>query len=161
MTAAAAVRSRRPCSGHVSGASAQALATVVVSHSISSTSRTSSRLPVDNATGREAVARNAVRSAVLACVTATSGLGSPGAGRRRSSIVPRASHNSAARLRSTFWSSGGQTNTAAGTETASAMAQPKSRSGRSAHVPGSITGRMNVNSAARPPAAMTELTTPA
>ena len=44
-------RSRRPCSGHCSGASAQALATVVVSHSSSSTSRMSSRVPVLTAAG--------------------------------------------------------------------------------------------------------------
>ena len=83
--------------GHDSGASAHALATVVVSHSSSSTSRTSRRLPVDNATGRDAVARNAARRFCQPVVIATSG-SPPGQIRRRSSIRPSAAHISAVRL---------------------------------------------------------------
>ena len=41
------------------------------------------------------------------------------------------------------------------------MPQPSEPVGRSAAAPGSITGRMNASSAARPPAAMIELITPA
>ena len=109
---------------------------------------------------RVAEVRNAARRSRAAPRMATSGSPVPGGGCSRCSIAASARHSAAARLRSTFWSRGGQTNSATGTATANAMPHPASRCGRSARTLGSITARMNVSAAADVPPLTTELSTP-
>ena len=88
------------------------------SHSRSSTTRTSARLPADSPTGRKSAPRKLSRSASIASTT-SSRVALPS---RRSASAATAL---AACLRNSPWWRGGSKNSAAGTQTASAIAQPE------------------------------------
>ncbi len=121
------------------------------SHSRSSTTRTSARLPAVSPTGRKSAPRKFSRNAYIAAATSAV---EPTPSIRSASAL----HAWAACLRSSPWCRGGNTNSAAGTHTDSAISQPNSRSPIG---PGGVhAGNTNVSSVARCPAAIVSLSTP-